>query len=265
MLIIGTSLRTLLPRGSSFRGAGSIRTFSVKQLNWCAPKESSIKRVVDHPSTKANVIDCVTCEDQSNYTGPDRFGIVAAMSRNRIIGMGGTLPWPKLTEDRAYFKNLTRNKILILGRKTLQENIALKHVSHVRRCIVVSKTLQQQNLQEYPNNFISIAKSFPEALTLAKEYEKKSGDVIDCWIGGGEKIYEEALQHPSAHQVHLTIVDLDVDFKNNNADGKKDIAMFPAKYRWDRNFKCTSVLKSSEESNNSFTTHVYEHKKKETK
>jgi dihydrofolate reductase len=186
---------------------------------------------------------------------------VAAMSRNRIIGVGGTLPWPKLTEDRAYFKNLTRNKILILGRKTLQENIALKHVSHVRRCIVVSKTLQQQHLQEYPNHFISIAKSFPEALSLAKEYDNTSGDDIDCWIGGGEKIYEEALQHPSAHQVHLTIVDLDVDM---NADEIKDIAMFPAKYRWDRNFKRISILKSSEESLHSFTTHVYEYKKKET-
>ena len=42
------------------------------------------------------------------------------MSRNRIIGVNGGLPW-SLPEDRKNFKALTTGKVLVVGRKTYEE------------------------------------------------------------------------------------------------------------------------------------------------
>src|SRR6056300_1546715 len=59
------------------------------------------------------------------------FGIVAAMTQNQVIGVNGSLPWKNLTQDKNHFINLTRNKVLIVGRKTFAlEDPSLSHVRH---------------------------------------------------------------------------------------------------------------------------------------
>ena len=55
---------------------------------------------------------------------------------------------------------------------------------------------------------------------------------IPCWIAGGERLYNEAILHPSAECIHLTVVDKEVDIANCS-----DFARFPVKYRWDNRFK----------------------------
>jgi dihydrofolate reductase len=42
---------------------------------------------------------------------------VAAMSQNRVIGRGGTIPW-HLPEDFKWFKQLTTGGLVLMGRKT---------------------------------------------------------------------------------------------------------------------------------------------------
>jgi dihydrofolate reductase len=44
---------------------------------------------------------------------------VAAMSQNRVIGRGGTIPW-HLPEDFKWFKQLTTGGIVLMGRKTFE-------------------------------------------------------------------------------------------------------------------------------------------------
>ena len=86
-------------------------------------------------------------------------------------------------------------------------------------------------LRSAPN--VTIARSFPEALHLANKVDLSGvdKDELACWIVGGERLYSEALNHPSAQELHLTIVDTDIDVSNQDA-----ISKFPAKYRWDRHF-----------------------------
>lgn len=218
-----------------------------------------------------------------------KFGIVAAMSKNRIIGINGTLPW-NLPSDRRFFVNLTKNKVLIIGRKTLLERPSLSHISHARATIVVSKTLfkkennefldhplvsrsatpmshelargtrEPQQQQEKPSSpVIHVVESFPEALELAFRLSPAcspagnnalsnavvdSVDVvpsvitiekIDCWVAGGEKLYQEALDHVNAQFFHLTVVDMIVDDVDKYS--KDAIARFPPKYRWDHKFR----------------------------
>ena len=232
--------------------------------------------------------------------------MVAAMSNNRIIGVGGGLPW-SLPSDRKFFDDLTRDKVLIMGRNTFHEQpVTLSHISHARATIVVSKTLntqQQQQQQQQENNpplspashgnilhSVIFVNSFSEALEKAavlapasffdnerRGIEESSSDdqanpsieEIDCWIAGGEKIYMEALQHPMAQFLYLTVVDTNVEM-NDSKTGKHchgteavSIARFPAKYRWDHKFRLVDSPSASKtvhkDGNLTYTRDLYQH------
>lgn len=177
----------------------------------------------------------------------DKFGVVAAMARNsRIMGINGKLPW-NIPQDRKHFVDLTRDKVLIMGRRTYQEQPTRSHICHAAHNIVVSSTMKPSD-----NSKVEIATSFPLALHLAKvrleESGKSDGD-LECWVVGGERIFNEALNHPSAKELHLTIVDMDVDFsKQTNKHLNTQVALFPPKYRWDRHFQ--EVERSSHDTTN---------------
>jgi len=183
------------------------------------------------------------CESEEASLDPiDKFGVVAAMARNRVMGVNGQLPW-NLPQDRKYFVDLTRDKILIMGRRTYEEQPTKSHICHAAKNIVVSRTLDESHDPD-----IEVVRSFPEALHLAKVRVKESQkeDSLECWIVGGERIYSEALNHPSARELHLTIVDMEVDISaGTNEDLNTKVALFPAKYRWDRHFD--EVERSSHE------------------
>ena len=172
-----------------------------------------------------------------------RFGIVAALASDGVIGINGGLPWTEpIPQDRDHFVNLTRNKVLIVGRKTFaEEDPTGAHISHVRVCIVVSRTMDASDLvarndegdiaSQSPE--LKLASSFNEALDLASQLSdtaatgesQNSNDTINCWVGGGQYIYQEALQHDNATEVHLTHVDMKADITEKNA-----VAYFPVEH-----------------------------------
>ena len=181
------------------------------------------------------------------------------MSRNRVIGVNGKLPW-NLPEDRKAFKALTKDKLVIIGRRTFEEELNQCHISHTAKCIVVSESLPE----DFSTDRIRLARSFPEALHMAKELVDEMNpdqelEDISCWVAGGEKIYQEALLHPSASCLHLTIVDIEVGIKGEEGEAS-DITMFPAKYRWDHIFKEVSREEHLSKSNGDamrYTQYIY--------
>ena len=82
----------------------SQRNFAVKELPWCS--KSVIKPKNVHVQHKEDMTEPI-----------ERFGIIAAMSKNNIIGLNGRLPW-SVPDDRKEFVRITKNKILIVGRRT---------------------------------------------------------------------------------------------------------------------------------------------------
>lgn len=209
----------------------------VKAVDWASPggSASAKKRWSSEDECKT----CRTSDVISDQRVPN-FGVVAAMSRNRVIGVEGGLPW-SLPEDRRHFKDLTRNKVLIVGRKTLDEQEDGSHIQHVRKCIVVSTTLAELDSARYDTDKLSLARSLNDALVLAgdlmtdmktessSDAHKATDNAIHCWVGGGERIFNEALKHPKCEEVQLTQVDVDIDFNPT-----QDVALFPRKYAWDR-------------------------------
>ena len=215
----------------------------------------------------------------------DEFGIVAAMTSSGIIGVNGRLPWDYLPTDRKIFERLTRNRILIIGRRTLlEENHGdLSHVRHAKCCIVVSKTIS--SLDKEPTliknktldngdimRFLKLVRSFDEALDLARILSEEIDDDgtkddkttaldndrnncddenntvipnlfsssknIRCWVVGGSRLYEGALQHKSAKELHLSVVDAEIDLVSIAIE---NVVRFPTKCQWEDNYEIISV------------------------
>jgi dihydrofolate reductase len=120
--------------------------------------------------------------------------IIAAMTRDRVIGKDNALPGWMIPGDMKRFKALTLNKVVIMGRKTFE---SIGKPLPDRLNIVVSKTA---SLLE-PRNFW-IARTLEEAFVLASSMNKDDREVMV--IGGGE-LYQQAL--PSANRIYLTVLD----------------------------------------------------------
>jgi len=282
----------------------------VKKSHWCVKEDSLIRRYLHQQELSqqhhGGITEGITKKSEKESRPIDAFGIVAAIcssstctNRNGmgIIGVNGKLPWGSLPSDREIFERLTRDRIMILGRKTLlnERDGNLDHVSHAKHCIVVSNSIS--SFDEDPriagngiprSNFgnLKLARSFDEALDLARDlatgtyrkdaraenqqsskhpienngsengsidFDKKgtlsllssSTNNIQCWVAGGERLYEEALQHPSALEVHLSVVDAEID---TTSRAVKDVAMFPAKDRWEKNYELTETTHFPAES-----------------
>ncbi|GKY95072.1 hypothetical protein MPSEU_000471300 [Mayamaea pseudoterrestris] len=153
------------------------------------------------------------------------------MSSNQIIGINGRLPW-RIPKDRKAFKTLTENTILIIGRRTYEENPLRRHINHAFATVIMSTSLDAN----FDDSKLRVARSFSEALHIARllmEEQSVHADSgrISCWVAGGERVYHEALLHPNAAELHLTTIESEINTLPN-----QEFAKFPAKYRWDNKF-----------------------------
>lgn len=118
--------------------------------------------------------------------------LVAAMAKNRTIGKDNKLIW-HLPEDLEFFKSTTKNKIMIMGRKTFE---SLPKVLPFRFHIVISRhpsTIQHERVLFVP--------SIEEALRKSEHLVKEGWPDEVCVVGGAE-IYR--LFVPFAQRIYLT-------------------------------------------------------------
>jgi len=118
--------------------------------------------------------------------------IIAAVSRNRIIGAGRTLPW-NIPADMRRFRELTLGHTVIMGRKTFE---SIGHPLQGRKNIIITRQ------SDYNSAGTLVAGSLAEALQLAKG----DGEIFIC---GGAEIYAQAL--PFAERIYLTHIDFDIE------------------------------------------------------
>jgi dihydrofolate reductase len=118
--------------------------------------------------------------------------VIAAMTRNRIIGRNNELPW-HLPADLKHFKALTMGKPMIMGRKTWE---SLPGLLPGRQHIVVSRN------PDYVAQDAILALSLDEAIAAA-------GDAPEVMIIGGANLYQQALE--IANTLYITLIDTEVD------------------------------------------------------
>lgn len=111
-----------------------------------------------------------------------RIILIAAMSRARVIGMDGDLPW-NLPGDLAHFRRRTLGKPLILGRKTF-ESLGGKLLG--REMIVLSRG----GVDESDGIWSVGSKAL--ALDLARERAEVLG-VGEVFVIGGGEVFREFL------------------------------------------------------------------------
>jgi dihydrofolate reductase len=119
--------------------------------------------------------------------------MIAARSRNGVIGRAGTIPWHARGEQRL-FREITLGNTLIMGRATWE---SIGHPLPGRDIVVLSRRA------DYDAGGCRVARDLPQALALARSL---SGTPF---VAGGGEVYREAL--PDTDVLHLTTVDVWVE------------------------------------------------------
>ena len=119
-----------------------------------------------------------------------RVSIIAAMAKNRVIGIDNGLPW-HLPEDLKHFKETTQGKTIIMGRKTFE---SMGRALPKRRNIVVSRN------PEFEAEGCEVTSSLERALELCRQ-----ADDQEVFIIGGHSLFKDGLN--IADRLYLTVID----------------------------------------------------------
>jgi dihydrofolate reductase len=154
--------------------------------------------------------------------------IVVALSRNRVIGRDGALPW-RLPSDLARFRELTTGHAVVMGRKTFESLPSRFRPLPGRRNIVLSAN------PAYRAEGAEVFGDLGAALDACGR---------ECFVIGGGATYAEAL--PLTERVYATHVDCEVDGD----------ARFPelAEAEW----RCVQESEPLAENSQTFSFAVYE-------
>ena len=111
---------------------------------------------------------------------------IAAFDENRVLGYQGHMPW-HIPDDLRRFQNLTLGQSVVMGRKTY-ESIGKPLPGRVNYILSSTKAYEEEG--------IIMVSSLQEALRDSRQRR------IHLYIGGGAKLYEEAL--PLCDFLYLT-------------------------------------------------------------
>lgn len=120
--------------------------------------------------------------------------LIAAIGQNRELGNENQLPW-HLSADLKYFREQTKGKPVIMGRKTYE---SIGRPLPMRENIIISRNA------DYKAEGCHSCTSLDEAITLAKTFAQEEVMVI-----GGGQIYTEALKF--ADRLYITEVHKSVE------------------------------------------------------
>ncbi len=134
------------------------------------------------------------------------------MSRNRVIGRDGKLPW-HMPADLRRFKQRTTGHAVIMGRKTW-DTLNGRPLPG-RANIVVTRDAA------FSAEGVIVVHSMDGAIDAAR---RERPDADEIFVAGGAEIYRLAL--PMADRIDLTVIDMDV------IDGDAHFPPFEHDSRW---------------------------------
>ncbi|KAF2229019.1 dihydrofolate reductase [Viridothelium virens] len=143
--------------------------------------------------------------------------LIVAATPSMGIGRAGTLPWPALKSDMAYFARVTKRTFpastssssvrnaVVMGRKTW-ESIPVRFRPLKDRINVVltrnSGAIGEEEKKKEGSDVITAT-----GMEGALEELRKRGEAVGrCFVIGGTSVYEEAMRRPEMKRVLLTRV-----------------------------------------------------------
>jgi len=132
--------------------------------------------------------------------------LLVAVSKNNVIGKDNALPW-HYKKDLQYFKALTTNQTVLMGRKTYESILdSLGKALPNRRNVVASRTLGSLKGADLIDDVHTFIKEFPSEQNL--------------FIIGGKQIFDETIQY--ADYLYITHIDKDYEGDTYFTDYKKE-------------------------------------------
>ena len=116
------------------------------------------------------------------------YSIIAAIGKNRELGKNNNLIW-HLPNDLKFFKEVTSNHTIIMGRKTFD---SLPRMLPTRKHIVLTSS----------ENLPSEVEVYKELKQLLEQYKDSTEEIF---IIGGASIYSQFLEH--SDKLYLTEID----------------------------------------------------------
>jgi dihydrofolate reductase len=120
-----------------------------------------------------------------------RISLIVAMSENRVIGLGGAMPW-HLSDDLKYFKRVTMGAPIIMGRKTFN---SMGRALPGRVNIIITRDTN------YVVEGVKVAHDLESAIEKASRVVAKEGK-DEIFVIGGAQIYALALAQ--VDRIYLT-------------------------------------------------------------
>lgn len=119
---------------------------------------------------------------------------ICAMDEHGGIGKNGTLPWARNIQDLRWFKGMTRNKTVVMGRKTYDDP-AMPHPLKDRLNVVIGSTT---------------AADYEWDLSTTLFMKKFEPDIIkyfrDPVLIGGASLFNYAIEHRLISNFYINIV-----------------------------------------------------------
>lgn len=126
-----------------------------------------------------------------------RLALIAAMTRDRVIGRQNTLPW-RLPADMRRFRELTTGHPILMGRKTF-ESLG-RPLPHRTNIVLTSDP-------SYTGQGCVTAHSLDQALAIAARY--LTPELTEIFVIGGENLYRQTLAR--ADRLYLTQIEAQIE------------------------------------------------------
>jgi dihydrofolate reductase len=147
---------------------------------------------------------------------------IAAMSRNRVIGANGSIPW-RIPEEFKWFRRKTLGGVVVMGRKTFESlprlldgrvNVVLTHDpaglaadarfrERLAGAVIgpaPAPDVVQVTFPKLPDTEVRLVRSLDAA---------PAGNARQVWLCGGAGIYEQFL--PACAELYLSVIDREVE------------------------------------------------------
>lgn len=130
-----------------------------------------------------------------------RYNAILAMNRKNVIGRNNKIPW-YIPEDLNYFRRITQNQVVIMGRKTF-ESLPKGPLPNRINIVLTTEPSNYKDIEKIHTGTLYFTK-YEDLNNLLNEIEIA---VIEkqLYIIGGSEIYN--LFYPHYKAIHLTIVE----------------------------------------------------------
>ena len=130
-----------------------------------------------------------------------RVKIIAAMSKNKVIGFNGRIPW-KIPDEMKHFKKTTDNNIVIMGHNTYYSTGNLRN----RLNIVLTHDTDYTYVPDSHVQFVNSIDGCFETINIIQRDAFKNANI---YVIGGEQIYR--LFEPYADEVILSEIPVEIE------------------------------------------------------